>query len=309
MSKTHDLIIEEGRDAALRSSDDHRVVDIAARFLSDESIGIGITYSGFCMTALPHRRIPDEQSWVRSIPGLSLLVRPGMRPTVPTPRGPDDYEPIGVPYGAKARLILLYLQTQALRDGGPQVKLGRSMNAFLTRMGLSVGGKTYAEVARQAERIGRCSLTFDWTGGNGSGWRNDAIVRDVFRLRRDTDQGDLWDDTVTLSDTFYKALRDHPVPVAEAAVRAISGKSMAIDIYVWLAYRLHVLSRATPITWRALFEQFGNGTAERSFRQEFRMALAAALAVYPDARVDTMEGGLALHPSAPPIPERMMVSA
>ena len=38
---------------------------------------------------------------------------------------------------------------------------------------------------------------------------------------------------------FFKILKAHPVPVWEPAIRGIAGKSMSIDIYIWLAYRLH----------------------------------------------------------------------
>ena len=66
--------------------------------------------------------------------------------------------------GAKARLILLYLQTMALRNNSPEVELGRSMNDWLDRMGISTGGSTYKEVRNQAERLSRCKLTFDYGG-------------------------------------------------------------------------------------------------------------------------------------------------
>jgi hypothetical protein len=81
---------------------------------------------------------------------------------------------------------------------------------------------------------------------------------------------------------------------------------MAIDCYVWLAYRLHSLKRPTPLSWRALYAQFGHSYKElRHFREAFTDVLAAALAVYPEANV-TSEGdaGIILYPSAPPIPER-----
>jgi hypothetical protein len=55
------------------------------------------------------------------------------------------------------------------------------------------------------------------------------------------------------------SLRAHPVPVREEAIKAIGARSLAIDVYVWLAYRLHSLSRATPLSWTAIHSQFGGG--------------------------------------------------
>ena len=66
-----------------------------------------------------------------------------------------------------------------------------------------------------------------------------------------------------LSEPFFEQLKRHPVPVEEAAIRAVNNNSMALDLYAWLAYRLHSLSGPRPITWRALNEQFGQGFGAR----------------------------------------------
>ena len=60
---------------------------------------------------------------------------------------------------------------------------------------------------------------------------------------------------------------------------------MAIDTYCWLAYRLHVLKRPTPISWAALHAQFGRGYGQlAAFKRQFLgKILPAALAVYPEA--------------------------
>jgi hypothetical protein len=80
---------------------------------------------------------------------------------------------------------------------------------------------------------------------------------------------------------------------------------MAIDIYIWLAYRLHQLSKPTPITWKALHDQFGAGfQLVRQFKAKFKEPLALALAAYPEATVDVSEHGVCLHPSPPPIREQ-----
>lgn len=324
MATVHKLIRAHGRDTARQmiGQDEIPYFQIASTILEEESNETGITYSGFCMTSLPHRRLPDDLPWVRSNGNMSLLIEPGRRPRVKNPRSVGDYELVGVPYGAKARLILLYLQTESLRNNSPVVELGRSMNNWLERMDISSGGATYREVKNQAERISRCKLTFDYDGpykgAVATGHRNDSIVQHAINLRAGDGQGTLWDDTVQLSDSFFRMLKDHPVPVWEPAIRAISGKSAAIDVYIWLAYRLHVLEKPTPVSWIALYEQFGTGrqgeddtvyrSRLRAFKPEFRTALRYALSVYEDANVEEAEdkGGLVLYPSAPPVPERLI---
>ena len=118
-------------------------------------------------------------------------------------------------------------------------------------------------------------------------------------------QESLWEDGVELDATFYQALCRHPVPLLEAAIRQLRDRSMSLDLYVWLAWRLHTLERETPISWPALFGQFGEGYAQlRHFRPRFTDALGAAVAAYPEARVDIEKNGIRLRPSRPPIGKR-----
>jgi hypothetical protein len=113
-----------------------------------------------------------------------------------------------------------------------------------------------------------------------------------------------------LDEGFYASLIEHPMPVREAAIRQIGGRSMAIDVYVWLAYRLHRLSRPTPISWGALHAQFGAGfTHGWHFKAKFKEPLALALAAYPEAHVTAEDDGLMLYPSAPPVPSRMGIGS
>ena len=77
---------------------------------------------------------------------------------------------------------------------------------------------------------------------------------------------------------------------------------MALDIYVWLAYRLHALTQSAPISWTSLHAQFGTGfKLVRQFKPQFLDALAAATAAYPDARIDVTDTNVTLHPSRPPV--------
>jgi hypothetical protein len=305
MGEVHELILRHGRQAAASISPERQRthIEVAARILEEESNALGITYGGFCMTALPHKRIPDDQVWERRCHRLRLTVEPGWLPFGGRSRL------IGVPYGSRARMMLLYLQTQAVQTQSPEVELGRSMYEWLSRMSIPVGGNTYRMVREQANRISACHLTFFWEDGATESFEKDAIVKGGIRLRSTNDspaQGQFWDDTVRLSDSFFRALREHPVPVWEPALREISNQSMALDIYVWLAYRLRALVKPTAVSWPAVFAQFGAGFAElRNFKPKFQEALAFALAVYPAAVVKVETTGLVLHPSRPPVENRI----
>jgi hypothetical protein len=274
---------------------ERQAVDAAAAILADEESRLGITHAGFAMTSLPHKRI-EEAFWRREGHRTTLLVESGR-----DRRG----VPLGVPYGSIARLILLYLQTEAVRTNSPEVELGRSMKSWMGRMSLTTGGKTYQLVTEQARRISACRLTFFTNRENGIESRhNGAFVQDAISLAGvvDDDQPTLWQDRVRLDEGFWRSLREHPVPVREEAIKAIGTRSLAIDVYIWLAYRLHSLSKPTPVSWTAVHGQFGAGfRLVRQIKPTFLEALHLALAVYPEARVDANKEGLVLHPSPPAV--------
>lgn len=111
MGEIHDLVLEHGRQVArtLVAPDERPLVDMAAAVMAAEP-GIGISYSGFCLTSLPHRKLPDGERWERRGANVTLTVDPGSLPD-----GTGASKVHGVPYGSRARMILLYLQTQAVR--------------------------------------------------------------------------------------------------------------------------------------------------------------------------------------------------
>jgi replication initiator protein len=308
MGTIHKLVIEHGRQAALKkvAPAEQHLVRIAADILAEEDDAIGVTYSGFCQASLPHKKLPNSKEWIRQSERLTLMIEPGrlVRP------GTAEGEFVGVPYGSRARLILLYLQTQALRSRSREVELGRSMREWLRRMGIAQGGKSIREVRDQAMRLSICKLTFFYQNADGgTGFSSERIVDDgvlfLEPLTLDDRQERLFVETVRLSQSFYDALSRHPIPLWEPAIRAIQNNSMGLDLYVWLAYRLHVLPKPIVIRWPRLHQQFGAGfRTMRQFKPTFTANLKLAMAVYPDAAVELEDDGVRLSPSRPPVPER-----
>jgi hypothetical protein len=172
------------------------------------------------------------------------------------------------------------------------------MHAWTKRLGVTAGGKTYRQVSEQADRIASCVLTFTYRGSTGDTHWQDSIVRGTFNPRARGGER-----VVRLSETFFNALRERPTPINIAAVRLLGDRCAALDIYLWLAYRLHSLRGTTLVSWPALHAQFGANTQQLwHFKPRFLRELKAATAVYPDARVDMTGRGVVLHPSPPPIP-------
>ena len=252
---------------------------IASEVLGDEKGRSGYSYSGLCLTSLPHRKLKDDQAWERTVGPLTLIIEPGR---IKFGEGPSKL--LGVPHGARARLILIYLQTQAVLTNSREVSLGRSMREWMGRMGLSVGGETASALREQARRIATCTMRFSWQTQGKPGDKastmmtNERIIKSGLFFH-DGSQGDsrqetLFEDRVLLDSDFFDQLRRHPVPLRDAAIHQLKDSSTALDIYVWLAYRLHHLTHRTSIEWRNLYQQFGAGYRHRwAWKPKFIQAL------------------------------------
>src|SRR4051812_20798314 len=172
----------------------------------------------------------------------------------------------------------------------------------------SVWRKTCQIVREQSRRISRCRLTFFRRTTNAELVTNGAFVRDAILPLDPSESAQipLWQERVRLDEGFYQSLIEHPLPLRETAIKQISSRSMAIDLYVWLAYRLHVLNDPVEIGWPALRRQFGEGYKElRFFRRDVLPSLKLALAVYPEPHLEVDErAGLPLSPPPPPVPAR-----
>lgn len=304
MAQIHQLIAEQGIDfvrSVSQDKADRQIADTAYALMSDENQRVGVMHAGFAMTALPHKQIPDL-TWVRQTGDVKLVVESGRD---------ADQMPVGIPFGSIARMILLYLQTEAVKTKSRDIPLGRSMNQWLSNLGVDSGGRQYQLAREQSKRLSLCRLTFFREGPNATMVSNGSFVRNAILPSSKAEEGQLtlWRESVRLDEGFYDSLMQHPMPVREAAIREIGSRSMAIDIYIWLAYRLHVLQKPTPISWAALYAQFGGGFAQiRQFRAKFKEPLGLALAAYPEAHVSIDDTGLILYPSDPAVPYAKMAA-
>ena len=310
MGQVHRLITEHGRDLARVYIDpeDRYLIDVAAEVMAAAHEDFGWAYTGWAFAALPHKQIPDDVngrkvSWQRDIGPVTLTVNPGKLPG----RTQRELVEMGVPFGAHARLVMLYLQTQALKTSCREIDVGKSLNAFLGRVGVTGGGKTRQSVWDQLLRIAACEIVFTWQQQPHT--PPEFIKTNVVqagqlgvRMTEQDRQGALWSDKVTLSREFFDSLQRSAVPLLEQAIKAIGASSLALDLYVWMAYRLRKLERPTTVPWLALHQQFGAEYARpRDFRRKVLQPLKLALAAYPEAQVIIEEQGLILYPSGPPI--------
>jgi hypothetical protein len=130
-------------------------------------------------------------------------------------------------------------------------------------------------------------------------------------MPKDQRQRVLWPTMIRLSHEYFESLKDHAVPLDERAVAALATSCMALDVYCWLAQRLHRVPSGRPllVPWAGLKAQFGWHYGRMvDFRRDFRQVLAEIRAQCADARFDLDHRGMLLHHSPPPIrPKRVPV--
>ena len=146
---------------------------------------IAFLHSGLCQTYLPHSRPKENHSvWRRELGRFTLIVTPGVLDERPRelqrramPHETNDLY-VGVPFGPKARLILIYLQSEGRRSR--TVSMGPSMSAWIRSLGLAVTGGPRGSihaVKEQALRIARCGFTLQWEERDAEG-NTTVAVRD-----------------------------------------------------------------------------------------------------------------------------------
>jgi hypothetical protein len=264
---------------------------------------LAFLHSGLAQTCLPHSRPSDDASvWRRQSGRFSLLVQPGAIDDGRVARH------VGVPYGSRARLIMLHLQSEGLKSR--TVSLGPSLSAFLRSLGLPVSGGprgSIIAIREQSLRIARCTMTMQWTDRNEAGDERtliaDTRIVDGMELWRSA-SGEEWCGTVELSDRFHEQLRKHAFPLDRRGIAHLAGNSLGLDLYALLAYRLPKLQREMHLRWNALQAQIGSNDREAfNLAYRIRAVMPDVLTAYPHAKVDLTPHGMLLKPSAPAVPK------
>jgi hypothetical protein len=266
-------------------------------------------HSVLCQTCLPFRDPGDQVRSVERANGLvSLVVAAGQAFHPDTRRFVD----VGLPYGPKPRLVLYHLNAEALRTQSPIIELEDSLTAFVRRtLGLDPKGRNIRTVKDQLTRLSAADFRIGTVMSEGRAVTLKGCVIEGFELwvTRDAQQRTLWPTTVQFSQRYFESLARHAVPLNEIAITRLSHNAMALDIYTWLAQRLHRIGegKSALVPWVSLWEQFGHGYARiRKFRSVFISTLKQVKVVYPDAKFDLSVEGMQLKHSRPPVTRRLL---
>jgi hypothetical protein len=259
---------------------------------------MAFTHTVLCQVGLPRSQVAGRE-FMRQSGAAWINIQAGY---LDEGKGPV-LQPI--PYGVMPRLGLAWVSTFAVQNREREIRIGDSAAEFLRLMGMGDDGRRYQTLRKQMHALAAARLQLGFRGRTYNGQPVQQF--DAWVSNKNTQQRALWPGVMVLSEDYYGSLIESAVPLDNRALHALKGSALALDIYCWLAHRLHrIEGRGVTLQWRALREQFAqeyNGKdPDKDFRKEFLPNLKKVLAVYPQAKVKAVTGGLLLLGSPPPIP-------
>jgi len=205
-----------------------RLIETAGLLGFDEP-DVTFQHSILCQTSLPYRDPGAEvREWERDQGNASLLIEAGRAKDVES----GEWVKLGLPWGPKARLIMMHLNSEAIRTQSPEICVGDSLTAFVKRIGLTTDGRTIRTIKDQVGALSAAVIRMAFKGAEGA-YQIDTKVVSGFDLwfPKDDRQRVLWPSTVRLSLDYFESLRAHAVPLDERAIAALSHSALAPDLY------------------------------------------------------------------------------
>ena len=265
-------------------------------------------HSIMCQTGLPYRNPGDGVRIWKLVNGeVALRVEAGAAFNSDT----GDFVPIGLPYGPKPRLLMAHLNAEAMRRQSPVIEVERSLTAFVKALRLDPTGRNLNTIKDQLSRLSASSIRLGFARDGQDVTIKTGIVAgfSVWWPKNDKERV-YWPSTVLMSAEYFESLAKHAVPLHPKALMALSGCAMGLDIYAWLAQRLHRIEwgRRVPVPWSALKLQFGWHYKRLSdFKAEFRLNLGFVHWQYRAANVELDRKGMILRHSPPPVKGRTSI--
>lgn len=217
----------------------------------------------------------------------------------------------GLPWG-QDRLVPLFLATLAVRQQS-QIITFLSAAEMLDTFGMQQGGSQYRRLVGAFQRIFGATIFF---GTDTQREKASIFHQTRFNFMseariwycRDPQQPTLpggCQNTVVLSDEFYREISDHPIPTDLEAAKALSCSPAALDLFTWLSYRCFTAKNEERVP---LFGAFGLanqlGSVEyarpRKFRERIERWLVLIRGMWPEcpAKISRDGNGLLIGPAA-----------
>jgi hypothetical protein len=282
-----------------------RLLDAQANHTHDPD-ELCFQHTVFCQTGLPYRNPGDSvREWQRTQGTVSLLIEAGKAQNPYT----REWTNVGLPWGTKPRLILAHLNAEALRQGSPVVEIESSLSAFVKRIRGFQQGREIRMFKDQLTCLSTALIRLAMARGDHMTQVDTKVITSFdLWLEKDERQRILWPSTIHLSLDYWASLQHHAIPLPETDLAALAHSAMALDLFAWLAQRLHRIHPHRPafITWVSLKEQFGPDYGRMdNFKRVFRTTLAQVRVRYKAARIELDGRGMTARNSPPPATRRL----
>lgn len=250
---------------------EERLVKTAAEIAAERPSGddLAFMHAIMCQVGLPRSKT-DAREFLRKSGDFWLYVQAGV---IDEGTGPV---PQPVPYGPLPRLALAWLSTYAVRHKEKEIPIGHSAAEFLRNVGIEGDdGRRYSNLRKQMHALASCRLQLGYKGRTS----NPApVVKqfDAWVQNRDTGQRALWPGVLLLHDDYFSTLLESAVPLDNRALHALKGSALALDVYTWLAHRLHrIEGRPQLLHWKSLREQFAQEYQGKDADKDFKKGIIA----------------------------------
>jgi hypothetical protein len=305
------------------SSVEMRLIGAAEEIRAAPPEDIAFQHTVLCQTGLPYRGT-DARTWDARNGRVFLHIKAGEYLDGHT----EQWMEVPLPFGPKARLVLVHINSEAIRTQSREIEVENTLTAFVRKLqnGRDPNGDDIKKYNQQIISLSSASIRMAVIDDKASksAFRiphGDIKISDWHEVwqSKDPKQRSLWTNTVHLTEDYFGSLINHAVPLDQRAVAALAHSAMALDIYAWLAQRLWRIpsNRPDKVTWVNLHLQFGNNYKEiRQFRSVFLKTLKDVRTQYPEAQLESYTsatqdggstpGGLLLKQSPPPVRKKFV---
>jgi Plasmid encoded RepA protein len=259
-------------------------------------------HSVLAICGTPYDRLPIAQREFKRVQGnMSVTIEAG---SLDNPDGSTQPQPI--PFGPKARLLMMHLCSEAVRQKSPKIEIADTLTGFVRDMGFPDSGGKKGPLTAFKEQINALAAArirvSAWTEGNQRTRFIQPFDEIDIWLPKNPDQRMLWPSTITLSDSFFRSLEQHAMPVNVKAVRAFASSARKLDLLFWIGYRLHNIKKPLPIGWDALAVQWGQGYGRhRDFERKFAIEIEQIKEVFPKLPLVFNDQGIVISPAGPEV--------
>lgn len=246
---------------------------------------------------LPHRDPGDVPAWGRQNGTESITIQPGIIW--------EDGKPktMGLPFGTIPRLLMIWITTQAVKTKSREIILGDTLSEFMEKLEMVPTGGRWGTITRLKEQMHRlfsARIIYQNTSPQHHIAKETSISKERVLWWDESmpKQASLFESYILLDEDFYEIIAERPIPVDLRAVSALKKSPLALDIYIWLTYRMSYLEKNTAIPWTSLQKQFGSDYKQtKNFILKVREALNKILVLHPELKVSESKGELILKPS------------